>query len=81
VPLGQPALTLAAKLQRRAAKIGAPAASFDGLGGELWDVVARCQAEGLDPEVELRSVARRFRDRLAAIEADGSQDWHSLSDP
>jgi XTP/dITP diphosphohydrolase len=68
VPLGQPALMLAAKLQRRAAKLGVPPIGYDGLGGELWALVARCQAEGLDPEAELRTVARAFRDRLAALE-------------
>ena len=79
IPLGQPALMLAAKLQRRAAKLGAPPVAYDGLGGELWDLVARCAAAGLDPEVELRTVARRFRDRLAELEAAGTptteQGW------
>jgi XTP/dITP diphosphohydrolase len=80
VPLGQPALTLAAKLQRRAGKLGAgiPAgaavAAGDGqeaaLGAELWDLVARCADAGVDPEVALRTVARGFRDRLAAAESD-----------
>jgi XTP/dITP diphosphohydrolase len=68
VPLGQPALSLAAKLQRRGSRIGAPIPAYDGLGGELWDVVARCRANGVDPEEELRRVARAYRDRLAAIE-------------
>jgi XTP/dITP diphosphohydrolase len=71
VPLGQPALSLAAKLQRRAARLGAPVPPGDGsLGGQLWDLVARCTDEGVDPEVALREVARGFRDRLAAVEAD-----------
>jgi XTP/dITP diphosphohydrolase len=71
VPLGQPALSLAAKLQRRAGKLGAPVPAGDGsLGGRLWDLVAECAAEGVDPEVALREVARGFRDRLAAAEAD-----------
>ncbi|MCW2544503.1 MAG: nucleoside triphosphate pyrophosphohydrolase [Frankiales bacterium] len=80
VPLGQPALTLAAKLQRRAAKLGVPDVTYDGIGGELWDLVARCQAEGLDPEVELRAVARRYRDRLALAEAEGEktpEEWRA----
>jgi XTP/dITP diphosphohydrolase len=84
VPLGQPALTLAAKLQRRAAKIGVPPVEFDGIGGELWSLVARCVDQGLDPEVELRAVARRYRDRLAALEASGTEpaDWPAqLTDP
>lgn len=71
IPLGQPALSLAAKLQRRAAKLGAPTVAVPGLGGELWALVAQCQEAGLDPEVELRTVARAFRDRLAALEASG----------
>jgi XTP/dITP diphosphohydrolase len=79
IPLGQPALMLAAKLQRRAAKLGVPPVAFEGLGGQLWALVERCRAEGLDPEVELRTVARRFRDRLAELEAAGAptdeQGW------
>ena len=68
VPLAQPALALAAKLQKRAARLGAPVPSYDGPGGELWELVQRCRAGGLDPEVELRTVARAFRDRLAELE-------------
>ena len=70
VPLGQPALSLAAKLQKRGARLGAPLAAYDGVGGELWHLVARCREAGLDPEVELRTVARAYRDRLASIEAE-----------
>lgn len=69
VPLGQPALSLALKLQKRAAKLGAPVPVYDGVGGELWALVARCREEGLDPEAELRTVARAFRDRLAEVES------------
>jgi len=84
VPLGQPALTLAAKLQRRAARIGAPvppgtAVSTGSepaatLGAELWDLVRRCHEAGVDPEVALRTVAREYRDRLAAAEADAAAE-------
>ena len=70
VPMTQPALMLAAKLQKRSARIGAPTASYDGLGGQLWDVVARCREQGLDPEEVLRATAREHRDRLAALEVD-----------
>ena len=70
VPLSQPALSLAAKLQKRAGRLGAPVPpGGDSLGGVLWDAVVHCRAAGLDPEVELRAVARGFRDRLAAAEA------------
>jgi len=65
VPLGQPALSLAAKLQRRAARVEAPVPPGDGsLGGRLWDLVAECVAAGVDPEQALREVARGFRDEL-----------------
>ena len=69
VPLSQPALALAAKLQKRASRLGAPVPAFDGLGGELWELVRRCRDAGLDPEVALRTTARAYRDRLAAAEA------------
>ena len=69
VPLSQPALLLAAKLQKRAGRLGAPVPSYDGLGGALWDLVGRCRADGVDPEAALRTTARAFRDRLASVES------------
>jgi XTP/dITP diphosphohydrolase len=74
VPLSQPALALAAKLQKRAARLGAPVPAYGGLGGQLWDVVARCRQEGVDPEAALRATARAFLDRLAAVEAELSAE-------
>jgi len=75
VPLGQPALSLAATLHKRAGRLGAPVPAYDGPGGQLWELVRRCRELGLDPEAELRAVARRFRDELAraerAVLADG----------
>ncbi len=62
VALGQPALTLAATLQRRAAKAGLHAAVPDGPGGELWSLVDRLRTEGVDPEAALRAASRTFRD-------------------
>jgi XTP/dITP diphosphohydrolase len=47
---------------------GAPAAGLGtgapsgGLGDELLRLVARAREEGLDPELELRAAARRYRD-------------------
>jgi XTP/dITP diphosphohydrolase len=83
VPLGQPALALAAQLQRRAERAGAPAelaapdvaTPADGdegarLGAELFELVARARAAGLDPELELRAAARRYGDRVRAWEQD-----------
>ncbi|MCA1711025.1 MAG: MazG family protein [Actinobacteria bacterium] len=82
VPLGQPALSLATKLQKRGSRIGAPVPAYDGLGGELWDLVVRCRAEGLYPEAELRAVARSYRDRLAELERESpdgltAEEWAS----
>ena len=72
--MGQPALSLAAKLQKRGTRLGAPVPVYDGPGGELWDLVRRCREQGLDPEVELRAVARRYRDELAAAERSARGD-------
>ena len=83
VPLGQPALALAAQLQRRAARAGAPEelARLDGqpepgvagpdLGRELFRLVARARELALDPETELRAAARRYRDLVRAWERSG----------
>jgi NTP pyrophosphatase (non-canonical NTP hydrolase) len=79
VPFGQPALSLAGQLQRRAERAGMPADSFtasdspgDGeaaeIGEELMRVVAQAQAAGLDPELELRAAARRFAERVRSWE-------------
>ena len=81
VPFGQPALALAAQLQRRAARAGVPGelarldgtASRDGrrgedIGRELFRLVARARELGLDPEMELRAAARRYRDLVRAWE-------------
>jgi XTP/dITP diphosphohydrolase len=79
VPFGQPALSLAAQLRRRAGRAGfSVAVDGDGsadsggdagltgerLGAELMALVARGQAAGLDPELELRAAARRFADEV-----------------
>jgi len=74
VPMGQPALSLARKLQQRGTRLGAPVPAYEGPGGELWDLVRRCREQGLDPEVELRNVARRYRDALAAAERAARDD-------
>ncbi|ETA03851.1 nucleoside triphosphate pyrophosphohydrolase [Frankia sp. B2] len=117
VPLSQPALSLAAKLLKRAAGIGVPAdlaltgtaawgvtdagdrvteiaataavlarsgtAGDDLIGDLLFAAVALARTASVDPERALRATARRFRDRLAAVEgtvrAEGA-DPASLSD-
>ena len=77
VPFGQPALSLAAQLQRRAQRAGmtvpSPADAGTPTGGgpeaaavgdALMALVARAREEGLDPELELRAAARRFADSV-----------------
>jgi XTP/dITP diphosphohydrolase len=81
VPFGQPALALAAQLQRRAARAGTPeelaqldgpaAAPGDDIGAELFRLVARARELDLDPETELRAAARRYRDLVHAWERSG----------
>jgi XTP/dITP diphosphohydrolase len=81
VPFGQPALALAAQLQRRAARAGVPdeLAALEGDGGELggadedigrelFRLAARARELGRDPEMELRAAARRYRDLVRAWE-------------
>jgi MazG family protein len=93
VPMSQPALSLAAQLQRRASAAGAPpeladlskgdrqvteatepgagqaaAGQASAIGAELFALVARARAAGVDPELELRRAAQTFRDRFQAWE-------------
>jgi XTP/dITP diphosphohydrolase len=83
VPFGQPALALAAQLQRRAERAGVPSdlagrgseagpadtgTSPSEIGAELFALVARARAAGLDPELELRAAARAYRDQVQAWE-------------
>ncbi|WP_043628738.1 MazG family protein [Nonomuraea candida] len=73
VPMGQPALSLAAQLLRRAGRAGAPealsAAVGQGVARELFDLVRRAAEAGLDAEAELRAAARTYRDRVRAWES------------
>lgn len=86
VPMGQPALSLAAQLQRRATAAGVPGeladlqagagagaggngASVSELGAELFALVGRARAAGLNPEIELRHAARVYSDRVRAWES------------
>ncbi|MGH3278940.1 MAG: MazG family protein [Trebonia sp.] len=71
VPFGQPALSLAAQLQRRARRAGIEVAVGDGavpvgerIGDALMNIVARACEAGIDPELELRAAARRFADSV-----------------
>jgi XTP/dITP diphosphohydrolase len=77
IPLGQPALALAAKLAGRARVAGleVPAAGAAGasqagagVGYELLALAVRAEAEGTDPETALRAAARTYRDVIRAAE-------------
>lgn len=74
VPVAQPALSLARELQKRAMRAGFPeheVAEFgEGVGGELFALVARARAEGHNAETLLRQTARAFRDRLVDWEGN-----------
>jgi XTP/dITP diphosphohydrolase len=86
VPMGQPALSLAAQLQHWAERAGAPALVADlpargagrdedavsEIGAELFALVARARAAGLDPELELRRAARVYKHLVRAWEAAGT---------
>ncbi|MDT7581055.1 MAG: nucleoside triphosphate diphosphatase [Pseudonocardiales bacterium] len=71
VPLGQPAVALAAKLTSRTARAGLPAdllPAGEDLGERLFTAAARAKLAGTDPEAALRTAARRFADDIRAAE-------------
>ncbi len=72
VPVGQPALALAAKLagRVRGAGLSVPLPSGEGVGYELLALAARAEAEGVDAEAALRAAARAYRDAIRATEQD-----------
>jgi len=77
VAMGQPALSLAAQLQRRAARAGVPQEvwrelaeeSGEELGVELFELVRRAREAGRDPEAALRTVARAYAARVRQWES------------
>jgi uncharacterized protein YabN with tetrapyrrole methylase and pyrophosphatase domain len=73
VPFGQPALALAAQLQRRAARAGVPdelarLGTDEDIGSELFRLVAKARNADSDPEMALRAAARRYRERVRSWE-------------
>jgi XTP/dITP diphosphohydrolase len=76
VPLGQPALALAAKLRRRVGKAGLdvrPPAGDD-IGSRLFALVGEAVEADVDPEAALRSVSRAYRDAVRAAEGTSTGD-------
>jgi XTP/dITP diphosphohydrolase len=79
VALGQPAVSLAAKLVQRATRAGVPPDLLPDNG--LFALAADAVSAGDDPEGELRAVARRFAADLRAAEGaarDAGVDARSL---
>jgi XTP/dITP diphosphohydrolase len=76
VPLGQPALALAAKLRRRVDKSGlaVPPPTGEEIGDRLFAVVGDAVAAGIDPEAALRATARAYRDAVRAAEGLAGED-------
>jgi XTP/dITP diphosphohydrolase len=83
VPMGQPALALAAKLMSRAGRAGinvevgepdlAAEISDETLGELLLGLVAVARAQGLDPEAALREAARGYAGRIRAAESQAQR--------
>jgi XTP/dITP diphosphohydrolase len=89
VVFGQPALSLATQLHRRAERAGFPglpssdrdessATPLPDVGDELFRLAVKASAAGIDPELELRSAARRYADLLRSWE---QSDAAQASDP
>jgi XTP/dITP diphosphohydrolase len=61
IPLNLPALALAAKLLSRSRRGGVEVEiPSEGIGGQLFALVADAAAQGVDAELELRAAALRF---------------------
>jgi XTP/dITP diphosphohydrolase len=77
VPLGQPAVALAAKLTSRTARAALPAELLpagSAVGEQLFALAARAKLAGVDPEAELRTAARRFADAVREAERAAARD-------
>ncbi|MCX5382003.1 nucleoside triphosphate pyrophosphohydrolase [Streptomyces sp. NBC_00083] len=70
VPVGQPALALAAKLSARARTAGLDVRlpSGEGVGYRLLALAVEAEASGVDPEAALRAAARAYREAIRAAE-------------
>lgn len=71
IPIGQPALALAAKLISRSGKAGLPVPlpTGDSIGDRLLAIVGEAVQAGIDPEQALRTAARSFRQAVLTEEA------------
>jgi XTP/dITP diphosphohydrolase len=74
VPMGQPALALAAKLVSRAERAGVDVPfGGDAFGDRLLALVREAVAAGVDPEFALRESARAYRAALAEAEKESDE--------
>lgn len=73
IAMGQPALSLAAKLVSRSGKAGLDVAApaGEGIGEKLFAIVAEAVQAGVDPELALRETAREFRTAVMTEESEG----------
>lgn len=72
VALGQPAVALAGKLGQRSGRAGVPLDLFPGgteAAAQLFRVAATARRAGVDPEGELRAVAKQFAQDIRVAEA------------
>jgi XTP/dITP diphosphohydrolase len=76
VPVGQPALALAAKLAGRVRTAGLDVAppQGSGVGYALLEMAVRAEAAGVDPETALRAAARGYREVIRAAEGLSAGD-------
>ena len=71
VALGQPAVALAGKLGQRSGRAGIPLDLFpagSGTAAQLFRIAATARRAGVDPEGELRALAKRFANDVRAAE-------------
>ena len=81
VPVDQPALALTAKLVARARRheVEVDPPVPDGIGLRLFALAREAVEAGLDPETELRRVARAYRQAILA--AESAESAASTPDP
>ncbi|HEX2905120.1 MAG TPA: MazG family protein [Jatrophihabitans sp.] len=74
IAMGQPALSLAAKLIGRAGKAGldVPLPAGDGIGERLLALAGEAVRAGVDPELALRAAARNYAQAIREEESDAS---------
>lgn len=69
IPLAMPALSLAAKVAGRAARVGVEPQGVDAMGERLLELVVEARVAGLDAEQELRDAVRRLAEQVREAEA------------